>query len=93
MLSLPAWTDHANRRKIRYNITEGEIAETWLFGEAYRKDDRGWKIVGDDITLVVDETGEVIITMYRNSGADRYFEASARLNKVEGNIRGITFIK
>ena len=70
MFSPPNWGVHAGGAKYRHNITESEIAETWVYGELEPTRDGCWKLIGKDITLVLSKKGNFIITMYPNKHGD-----------------------
>ena len=66
----PNWGGHAQSAKDRHNITEEEIAETWVFGELESTRDGCWRLIGKEITLVLSKKGNFIITMYPNKHGD-----------------------
>jgi len=70
MFSPPNWGVHAASAKDRHNITEDEIAETWVYGELESTRDGCWRLIGKEITLVLSKKGNFIITMYPNKCSD-----------------------
>lgn len=74
MLNLPNWGMHAELKKARHNITEEQIADTWVYGELIQDRDKCYRLVGKDITLVLSSSGEFIITLYPNKYKDKESE-------------------
>ena len=74
MFSPPYWGPHAEIAKIRHNITEEEIAETWVYGELEPEPTRGncWRLIGKKVTLVLNKKGNFIITLYPNKYKDQH---------------------
>lgn len=73
MIFIPRWGDHAGRAKRRHGITEAQIAQTWTFGIVEQQPlDNCWRIIGKEITLIVDEEEGFIVTMYPNKHRDRF---------------------
>ncbi len=70
MFSPPNWGDHAQSAKDRHDITEEEIAETWVYGELEPTRDGCWRLIGKEVTLVLSKNGTFIITMYPNKHGD-----------------------
>jgi len=92
LLYVPKWSKHAERRKDEHNITEKEIADTWIYGipiKTNKEKFERWRIIGNEITLIVTEKTYIIITMFPNSHSDKFYEHCANWNKLSGNIQGI----
>ena len=87
MLKMPDWGKHANGAKAKHRIKEEQIALTWLYGEL--NDDRNncYRLVGSEVTLVLNQTGEFIITMYPNKPKDYYAQERTKLRIKNGAMR------
>jgi hypothetical protein len=70
VFSLPKWGPHAEKAKNIHNITEQEIADTWVYGELESTRDGCWRLVGEEVTLVLSRAGTFIITLYPNKHKD-----------------------
>lgn len=73
MLSPPQYGPHATLKKNEHNVTEEQIANAWVFGELEPSDAQPgcWRLIGDEITLVLSPNGTFIITMYPNKHNDK----------------------
>ena len=85
---IPKWGDHADKAKRRHDITEAQIAHTWLFGVIEPTREDCWKIVGEEVTLIVSADGTFVITMYPNKYNDRHTSKLAAWRTKKGNTRG-----
>jgi len=85
---IPKWGDHADKAKRRHDITELQIAHTWLYGLAEPTRDNCWRIIGEEVTLVVSKVGDFIITMYPNKHHDRHTSKIAQWRQRKGKTRG-----
>ncbi len=84
---VPRWGPHADAAKDRHNLTESQIAHTWVHGYAEQTHDGCWRLVGEEITLVLNEAGNFIITMYPNKHNDRYLGKIAKNRQKMGHVR------
>ena len=87
MFCLPRWDAHANSRKKRHGISETQIAHTWLYGEPTKQEDGSWRLIGEEITLILSKEGDFIITMYPNKHKDRFTAKVVSQRREDGNIR------
>ena len=85
---IPKWGEHADKAKRRHDITETQIAHAWTFGLAEPTRDNCWRIIGEEVTLVVSADGEFIITMYPNKYNDRHTSKLAEWRAKQGKMRG-----
>lgn len=90
---IPTWGDHADKAKRRHDISEAQIAHTWLFGVAGLTRDGCWRLVGEEVTLVVSATGDFVITMYPNKYNDRHTSKLATWRERKGRTRGAIHAK
>ena len=83
----PRWGTHANMRKRKFEITERQIAFTWLYGETHQERDGCWRLIGEEVTLILDPLQLFIITLFPNRHKDRYIARNARMRRADGNLR------
>jgi len=83
----PRWGPHADRRKRKHGISERQIAFTWLYGESHREREYFWRLIGEEVTLIMDPLQIFIITMFPNRYKDRFIARNARLRRADGNVR------
>lgn len=83
----PKWGPHADQAKKKRGVTELQIANAWLHGCAEQTKDGYWRLIGEEVTLILEETGEFIVTMYPNRHNDRHTGKIARYHRNNGNIR------
>ena len=83
----PRWGPHANRRKRKYGITERQIAFTWLYGESHIDRMNCWRLVGEEVSLVLDPLQMFIITLFPNRYKDKFIARNARMRRADGNVR------
>ena len=84
---LPDWGNHANESKVRHGITEKQIASTWVYGDPEPTYGDCWRLVGEEITLVLNQEGNFIITMYPNKKRDLLKAKLIKYRKIRGVIR------
>lgn len=83
----PRWGPHANRRKREYEILNKQIAYTWLFGELHPSYDGYYRLIGEEVTLVLDPEQVFIVTLYPTKYRDRFIARNARFRRADGNVR------
>jgi hypothetical protein len=83
----PRWGPHAARRKRKFGISERQIAFTWLYGETHQERDGCWRLIGEEVTLVLDPLQLFIITLFPNRYKDRFIARNARFRRADGNVR------
>lgn len=83
----PRWGPHADRRKRDYGILNTQIAYTWLFGEKQPSYGGYWRLIGEEVTLVLDADMVFIMTLYPTRHRDRFIARNARFRRADGNIR------
>ena len=84
MYDIPKIGTHAEEAKNRHSISELQIINTWHFGSAERSRKGCWRIVGDEITLVLNKVGDFVITMYPNKKRDFPKAITAIRNRDKG---------
>lgn len=83
----PRWGPHADRRKRKFGINERQIAFTWLYGELHPEDTQCWRLIGEEITLILDPLQLFIMTMFPNRYKDRHIARTVRFRRADGNVR------
>jgi hypothetical protein len=83
----PRWGPHADRRKRKYGINEQQIAFTWLYGEIHPERDQCWRLIGEELTLILDPLQLFIMTLFPNRSKDSHIARNARIRRANGNIR------
>lgn len=81
---LPNWGPHALKAAKRHGITERQMAEAWLFGSEEKGKDNCWRIIGKDVTLIMDKTWYFIVTVYPTQHKDRFKAVKAAIRQKEG---------
>lgn len=85
-IHIPDWGRHALSAARRHGITEEQMAETWLFGLEERGKDNCWRIVGKDVTLIMDKKWYFIVTVYPNQHKDRFKAVKAAIKQEKGEV-------
>ena len=83
----PRWGPHASRRKRKFTIHEKQIAFTWLFGESHIDRNDCWRLIGEEVTLILDPPQLFIITLFPNRYKDRFIARTVRYRRADGNVR------
>lgn len=79
MISLPKWGDHAEKKARYHGIEMYQIAEAWIYGELEMSEAQPgcWRLIGSEVTLVLNADKDFIITLYPNKHNDH--EAAERV--------------
>lgn len=75
---------HAVTAQRDHNITNKQVNDAWLFGELVKGKKKCWRLIGEEVTLILNKTGDFIITMYPNKGADREIAESVKERRRDG---------
>ena len=85
---VPNWGPHAIQAARRHGITEQQIANAFVYGFPEPTREYCWKLIGEEVTLVLNAGGDFIVTMYPNHYRDRHIAKSVAFNRRIGYVRG-----
>jgi hypothetical protein len=75
---------HALSAKMDHGIKDKQITDTWFFGEPVKGKRKCWRLIGEEITLVLNKSGDFIVTMYPNKYGDMEIAESVKRRRLEG---------
>ena len=83
---VPDWGPHALRAARRRGITKKQMEEAWLYGIEEKGTDNCHRIIGKDVTLIMDRSWYFVVTVYHNQHKDRFKAVKAAIRQENGEV-------